>query len=79
MLSKEFFHYLDRTIDSVFWALFLQGITLIALAVLIFFFPDALIILAVVFFLWIGLLFVLLASKIWLAKRRYQKYWKAFE
>ena len=79
MMTKEFFHYLNRTINSIFWALFLQGVTLIALAVLIFFFPEALVILAVVFFLWIGLVFVLLALKIWAAKRRYHKFWKLAE
>ncbi|MGB0756935.1 MAG: hypothetical protein ACPGO5_00595 [Patescibacteria group bacterium] len=79
MLSKEFFHYLNRTINSIFWALFLQGVTLVALAVLIFFFPQALVILAVVFFLWIGIMFILLALKIYAAKKRYHKYWKLME
>lgn len=79
MLTKEFLHYLNRTINAIFWALLLQGITLIALAVLIFFFPTALIILAVIFFIWIGLVFVLLALKIWSAKRKYHKYWEWLE
>jgi len=78
-MTKEFFHYLNRTINSIFWALFLQGITLVALAVLIFFFPEALVILAMVFFLWIGLIFILLALKIWVAKRRYHNFWKFLE
>ncbi len=79
MITKEFFHYLNRSINAIFWALLLQGVTLVALAVLIFFFPTALIVLAVVFFIWIGLIFILLALKIWLAKRKYQKYWEWLE
>jgi len=76
MITKEFFYYLNHTINSIFWALFLQGVTLVALAILIFLFPEALVILSVIFFLWIGLMFILLALKIWAAKRRYHKFWE---
>ena len=79
MFSKEFFEHLNHTVDMIFWSLLLQGITFFVLAVLIFIFPKALIILAVLFFLWLAFLFILLAFRVWQSKRKYHKYWQWLE
>ncbi len=79
MITKDFFHHLTKTIDSVFWGLFLQGVTLLVLAILIFIFPDALTILAVLFFLWLAFISLFLAFKVWISKRKYHKYWEWLE
>jgi len=79
MVTKEFFHHLTKTIDSVFWGLFLQGITLFVLAILIFVYPKALVLLAVLFFLWLAFVSLFLSFRIWQSKRRYHKYWEWLE
>lgn len=79
MITKEFFNHLTKTIDAVFWGLFLQGITLFLLAVLIFIFPKALVILAVVFFLWLAFISLLMAYRVWSSKKKYHKYWQWLE
>lgn len=79
MFSRDFFTHLTKTLDSVFWGLFWQGVTLFVLAVLIFVFPRSLVILAVLFFLWLSFISLFLAWRIFSSKRKYHKYWEWLE
>ncbi len=63
MITRDFIHHLNKTIDAIFWGLFLQGVTLFVLAILIFVFPQSLVILAVLFFLWLAFIFLFLAYR----------------
>jgi len=78
-MTKEFFNHLTKTIDAVFWGLFLQGLTLFLLAILIFIFPKALVMLAVLFFLWLSFISLFLSYRVWSYKKKYRKYWQWLE
>jgi uncharacterized membrane protein HdeD (DUF308 family) len=73
--------YMDNfahELSSVWWMYLLQGLSLIALGVLVFINPDILTALAAAFFIWVGLVLLMLAFRVWRFKHRYDSFKRTF-
>jgi uncharacterized membrane protein HdeD (DUF308 family) len=67
-----------RSLKGFYFYIILEGILLVALGILVIFYPGLLILFAAFFFVLIGLLSVWTGVKIWLFVRKFDKFFDLF-
>ncbi|MBI4122443.1 MAG: hypothetical protein HY462_00430 [Parcubacteria group bacterium] len=67
-----------RSVHGLYWYLLVEGALLMALGVLVIFYPGLLILLAAFFFVLIGLASLWAGVKIWRFVRRFDKFFDLF-